>query len=104
MSDDLSEYTQALASERMPLAPQEIRTFFITAATRGRRPIFRAVPMAQLFLDTLQRYRAQRKFLLHEFVLMRLLEELSLSRIQGLEARHLRVDRIESRSLDRSCG
>ena len=47
----------------MPLAPQEIRTFFITAATWGRRPIFRAVPMAQLFLDTLQRYRGARDFL-----------------------------------------
>ena len=54
----------------MPLAPQEVRTFFITAATWGRRPIFRAEPMALLFLDTLQRYRAQHKFLLHEFVLM----------------------------------
>jgi putative transposase len=54
----------------MHLAPQEVRTFFVTAATWGRRPIFRAEPMAQLFLDTLQRYRAQHKFLLHEFVLM----------------------------------
>ncbi|MFZ0705931.1 MAG: transposase [Candidatus Korobacteraceae bacterium] len=52
------------------LAPQQIRTFFITAVTWQRRPIFRAEPMAQLFLDTLQRYRSQRKFLLHEFVLM----------------------------------
>ena len=26
--------------------------------------------MAELFLDTLQRYREQHKFLLHEFVLM----------------------------------
>jgi putative transposase len=54
----------------MPLAPQEIRTFFITASTWGRRPIFRAEPMEELFLDTLQRYRMQHKFLLHEFVLM----------------------------------
>ena len=54
----------------MPHAPQEIRTFFVTAATWGRRAIFRAEPMAQLFLDTLQRYRAQGKFELHEFVLM----------------------------------
>ena len=65
-----AEYTQALASGFMPLAPQELRTFFITAATWGRRPIFRAEPMARLFLDTLQRYRAQHKFLLHEFVVM----------------------------------
>jgi putative transposase len=54
----------------MPLAPQEIRTFFITAASWGRRPIFRAEPMAQLFLDTLQHYRSQCKYQLHEFVLM----------------------------------
>ena len=54
----------------MHLAPQEVRTFFVTAATWGRRPLFRAEPMAQLFLDTLQRYRAQHKFLLHELVLM----------------------------------
>ena len=54
----------------MPLAPQEVRTFFVTAASWGRRPIFRAEPMANLFLDTLQRYRSQQKFQLHEFVLM----------------------------------
>jgi hypothetical protein len=28
----------------MPLAPQEIRTFFITAGAWDRRPIFRAQP------------------------------------------------------------
>jgi len=54
----------------MPHAPQEIRTFFITATTWGRRTIFRAEPMASLFLDTLQRYRVQHKYHLHEFVLM----------------------------------
>jgi putative transposase len=54
----------------MAHAPLEIRTFFVTAATWGRRAIFRAEPMAHLFLDTLQRYRAQNKFQLHEFVLM----------------------------------
>ncbi|HVP55536.1 MAG TPA: transposase [Candidatus Eisenbacteria bacterium] len=54
----------------MSHAPQEIRTFFVTAATWGRRAIFRAEPMAHLFLDTLQRYRAQHKFQFHEFVLM----------------------------------
>jgi len=54
----------------MPHAPQEIRTFFITAATWGRRSIFRTEPMAHLFLDTLQHYRTQHKYQLHEFVLM----------------------------------
>jgi putative transposase len=51
-------------------APQEVRTFFVTATTWGRRAIFRAEPMAQLFVDTLQCYRAQGKFELHEFVVM----------------------------------
>jgi putative transposase len=54
----------------MPLAPQEIRTFFVTTTSWGRRPIFRAEPMANLFLDTLQHYRSQQKYQLHEFVLM----------------------------------
>jgi putative transposase len=51
-------------------APQQIRTFFVTAVTWQRRAIFRSEPLAHLLLDTLQRYRAQKKFLLHEFVLM----------------------------------
>ncbi|HVP56405.1 MAG TPA: transposase [Candidatus Eisenbacteria bacterium] len=54
----------------MPHAPQEIRTFFVTATTRGRRSIFRTEPMTHLFLDTLQRYRAQGNYQLHEFILM----------------------------------
>ena len=54
----------------MSHAPQEIRTFFVTAATWGRRNLFRAEPFALLFLDTLQHYRAQGKYELHEFVLM----------------------------------
>jgi putative transposase len=54
----------------MRLAPQEIRTFFVTAVTWQRRPLFRAEPMAHLFLDTLARYRQQERFLIHEFVLM----------------------------------
>jgi putative transposase len=60
----------ALETFAMPLAPQEVRTFFVTAVTWQRRPLFRADPMARLFIDTLFRYRNQRSFLLHEFVLM----------------------------------
>src|SRR5208283_3910214 len=55
---------------QMRRAPQEIRTFFVTAVTWQRRPLFRAEPMAHLFLDTLARYRNQGRFLIHEFVLM----------------------------------
>jgi len=54
----------------MRRAPQEIRTFFVTAVTWQRRSLFRAEPMARLFLDTLARYRNQGRFLIHEFVLM----------------------------------
>jgi len=54
----------------MRRAPQQIRTFFVTAVTWQRRPLFRAEPMARLFLDTLARYRNQGRFLIHEFVLM----------------------------------
>jgi putative transposase len=46
------------------------RTFFITTVAHGRNPIFRSQDLAKLFLDTLYDYRAQGKFLLHEFVLM----------------------------------
>ncbi|MGB9106630.1 MAG: transposase [Terriglobales bacterium] len=51
-------------------APQEVRTFFVTASTWGRRQIFRSDPLAQLFIRTIDEYRRAGKFLLHEFVLM----------------------------------
>ena len=54
----------------MKLAPQEIRTFFVTASTWGRRTIFRAAPLAELFLKVCFEYRNKKKFELHEFVLM----------------------------------
>jgi putative transposase len=60
----------AAARQQMQMAPQEIRTFFVSAVTWGRRAIFRAEPMALLLLDTLQKYRIQHQYLLHEFVLM----------------------------------
>jgi putative transposase len=46
------------------------RVFFVTTITAGRIPIFRRQTTARLFLDTLAHYREQRKFLLHEFVIM----------------------------------
>ena len=54
----------------MRLAPQEVRTFFVTAVTRQRRSLFKAEPMAQLFIETLLRYRDQGRFQLLEFILM----------------------------------
>ena len=54
----------------MQMAPQVIRTFFVGSVTWGRRAIFRAEPLARLFLDVLQSYRVQHRYLLHEFVVM----------------------------------
>jgi hypothetical protein len=55
----------AAARQQMQMAAQEIRTFFVSAVTWGRRAIFRAEPMAPLFLDTLPNYRIQHQYLLH---------------------------------------
>lgn len=54
----------------MPLAPQQIRTFFVTSNTQGRRNILQSAAMAQLFIAVLADNRAKARFLLHEFVLM----------------------------------
>lgn len=44
--------------------------YFVTASTWGHRSLFQTDRMANLFIDSIFRYRTQRKFLLHEFVLM----------------------------------
>jgi putative transposase len=46
------------------------RTFFVTTVTAQRRPIFRREATANLLIETLAHYRDERKFLLHEFVVM----------------------------------
>ncbi len=46
------------------------RTFFVTAVTARRRPIFRDAESAQLLIDMIYEYRAQGRFALHEFVVM----------------------------------
>ena len=50
------------------LAPQEVRTFFVTSVTWGRRTLFQTDRMAALFIDVLG--HAREHFLLHEWVLM----------------------------------
>src|SRR5436853_919666 len=54
----------------MQLAPQEIRTFFITSVTAERRNILQSDRMARLFINVLQENRKKERFLLHEFVVM----------------------------------
>jgi putative transposase len=49
---------------------QSQRTFFITTVTWQRVPIFHKETRARLLIDVLLDYRDQRKYLLHEFVVM----------------------------------
>ena len=46
------------------------RTFFVTTVTIQRLPIFRRETTARLLIETFAHYREQKKFLLHEFVIM----------------------------------
>lgn len=54
----------------MRLAPQEIRTYFVTAVTAQRRRLFQVTANAELLQRTLFDYREQGCFLLHSFVIM----------------------------------
>jgi putative transposase len=45
-------------------------TFFITTITCNRRRLFQVPANAELFLETLQHYRAERAYKLHAFVVM----------------------------------
>ena len=46
------------------------RTFFITTVTWQRTPLFRHTQPAELMVDVLEHYREQKKYALHEFVIM----------------------------------
>jgi putative transposase len=52
------------------LAPQEVRTYFVTTVTANRRRLFQVEANANIMLSTLQGYRNQSQFLLHAFVIM----------------------------------
>jgi putative transposase len=54
----------------MNLAPQSIRTFFVTFSTAGRRSLFQSERFATLFLSVFSDNRLKRRFELHEFVIM----------------------------------
>jgi putative transposase len=54
----------------MPLAPQELRTFFITAVTANRRRIFQINTNADLLLNLFNEDRAKNRYQLHAFVIM----------------------------------
>jgi REP-associated tyrosine transposase len=54
----------------MRRAPQEIRTYLVTAVTAKRRRLFQVTATAELLVRTLSDYHSQGKFLLHAYVIM----------------------------------
>jgi putative transposase len=54
----------------MRLAPQETRTYLVTAVTAQRRRLFQVTATAELLQQTILDYRGQGRFLLHAFVIM----------------------------------
>lgn len=54
----------------MPLAPQEIRTFFVTTVCANRRRLFQVGSNAELLLNILQESRMKGRLQLHAFVVM----------------------------------
>jgi putative transposase len=52
------------------LAPQETRTYFVTAVTAQRRRLFQVTDTAALLQRTFLEYRSQGRFLLHAFAIM----------------------------------
>lgn len=54
----------------MPLAPQQLRTFFVTAVTANRRRLFQTTANAELLLNLFNDDRAKNRYQLHAFVIM----------------------------------
>ena len=54
----------------MRRAPQETRTYLVTAVTAERRSLFQVTATAELLAQTILDYRRQGKFLLYAFVIM----------------------------------
>jgi putative transposase len=52
------------------LAPQEVRTFFVSTRTNLNKPLFRDERHALLLLDVLRSNRSKARFALHAFVVM----------------------------------
>ena len=50
--------------------PTTESTYFVTANVLGKKSLFQVDKIARLFVDVLLHYRTQKKYLLHEFVVM----------------------------------
>jgi REP-associated tyrosine transposase len=60
-------------------------TYFITASTAGKRSLFQTERIARLFVETLLHYRDQKKYCLHEFVVMPDHFHLLITPVESLE-------------------
>src|SRR5665213_2953682 len=54
----------------MRIAEQELRTYFVTFSSAGRRRIFQVETNAALMMAMIESYRNQGRYLLHAFVVM----------------------------------
>jgi len=54
----------------MDRAPQDTRTYHVTAVTTQRHSLFQVTAKAELLQQTIFDYRSQGRFLLHAFVIM----------------------------------
>ena len=54
----------------MRFAPQEIRTFFVTAGTHQRKSLFTSETLSTLLLSLLRADREKRRYAVHEYVFM----------------------------------
>ncbi|MGH9687297.1 MAG: REP-associated tyrosine transposase [Candidatus Acidiferrales bacterium] len=54
----------------MSLPAQELRTFFVTSVTIGRKNLLQSERMALLLIDVFNDNRRKGRFFLHEFVIM----------------------------------
>jgi len=59
-----------MAKPPRDLSSAPCQVYFLTISCAGGRSLFRSERMATLFLETLNDYRAQGKFEVHEFALM----------------------------------
>src|SRR5580700_654178 len=69
---DMSGFSRGpfVYAAEMRFAPQETRTYLVTAVTAERHSLFQVTATAELLERTIFDYRRQGKFLLHAFVIM----------------------------------
>ena len=68
----LAAQVSAIKSRTMsiPARPVHSGTFLVTSATFDRKRLFQVVARCDLFIETLQHYRREGYYLLHDFVVM----------------------------------